>query len=138
MFAFAYCYSSTLNAHASKILFFIINFGMNEGKMQMRLKSNLLWKQPITQLTQMLMRLVWILSFSSLYQTKRGKRKKTYKKLILKCFLDLTLQILKKKGVVILPDIYANSGGVTVSYFEWVQVHFFIIYYTIYINAIPL
>jgi glutamate dehydrogenase/leucine dehydrogenase len=32
------------------------------------------------------------------------------------------LQILKKKGVVIHPDIYANSGGVTVSYFEWVQV----------------
>ena len=31
-------------------------------------------------------------------------------------------QILSKKGVVILPDIYANSGGVTVSYFEWVQV----------------
>ncbi|RZS10302.1 hypothetical protein BHM03_00041501 [Ensete ventricosum] len=32
------------------------------------------------------------------------------------------IQILSKKGVVILPDIYANSGGVTVSYFEWVQV----------------
>ncbi|KAG5416566.1 hypothetical protein IGI04_004133, partial [Brassica rapa subsp. trilocularis] len=30
-------------------------------------------------------------------------------------------EILRKKGVVILPDIYANSGGVTVSYFEWVQ-----------------
>ncbi|KAJ8448565.1 hypothetical protein Cgig2_012209 [Carnegiea gigantea] len=30
-------------------------------------------------------------------------------------------EILKKKGVIILPDIYANSGGVTVSYFEWVQ-----------------
>ncbi|PKA64978.1 Glutamate dehydrogenase [Apostasia shenzhenica] len=29
--------------------------------------------------------------------------------------------ILSKKGVVILPDIFANSGGVTVSYFEWVQ-----------------
>lgn len=34
----------------------------------------------------------------------------------------LVVQILAKKGVVILPDIYANSGGVTVSYFEWVQV----------------
>lgn len=34
----------------------------------------------------------------------------------------VSLQILSKKGVVILPDIYANSGGVTVSYFEWVQV----------------
>ncbi|XP_020678145.1 glutamate dehydrogenase 1, mitochondrial isoform X2 [Dendrobium catenatum] len=30
-------------------------------------------------------------------------------------------EILSKKGVIILPDIFANSGGVTVSYFEWVQ-----------------
>jgi glutamate dehydrogenase (NAD(P)+) len=30
-------------------------------------------------------------------------------------------EILYKKGVIVLPDIYANSGGVTVSYFEWVQ-----------------
>ncbi|XP_020519823.1 glutamate dehydrogenase 2 isoform X3 [Amborella trichopoda] len=30
-------------------------------------------------------------------------------------------EILHKKGVVILPDIYANAGGVIVSYFEWVQ-----------------
>lgn len=30
-------------------------------------------------------------------------------------------EILSKKGVVILPDIYANAGGVIVSYFEWVQ-----------------
>lgn len=37
----------------------------------------------------------------------------------------ILLQILSKKGVVILPDIYANSGGVTVSYFEWVQVSYF-------------
>jgi glutamate dehydrogenase (NAD(P)+) len=29
--------------------------------------------------------------------------------------------ILQKKGVTVLPDIYANAGGVTVSYFEWVQ-----------------
>jgi len=32
-------------------------------------------------------------------------------------------EILAKKGVIVLPDIYANSGGVIVSYFEWVQVN---------------
>lgn len=37
-------------------------------------------------------------------------------------FFLFLVQILAKKGVVVLPDIYANSGGVTVSYFEWVQV----------------
>jgi glutamate dehydrogenase (NADP+) len=30
-------------------------------------------------------------------------------------------KILNAKGVVVLPDILANAGGVTVSYFEWVQ-----------------
>jgi glutamate dehydrogenase (NAD(P)+) len=30
-------------------------------------------------------------------------------------------EILKEKGVFIIPDILANAGGVTVSYFEWVQ-----------------
>jgi glutamate dehydrogenase (NAD(P)+) len=30
-------------------------------------------------------------------------------------------EILRERGVVVLPDIYANAGGVTVSYFEWVQ-----------------
>jgi len=29
--------------------------------------------------------------------------------------------LLAKMGVVVLPDILANAGGVTVSYFEWVQ-----------------
>ncbi|MBN2331345.1 MAG: Glu/Leu/Phe/Val dehydrogenase [Candidatus Aenigmarchaeota archaeon] len=30
-------------------------------------------------------------------------------------------RILDKKGVLVLPDILANAGGVTVSYFEWYQ-----------------
>ncbi|HET6680462.1 MAG TPA: Glu/Leu/Phe/Val dehydrogenase [Gemmatimonadaceae bacterium] len=29
--------------------------------------------------------------------------------------------ILEEKGVFVIPDILANAGGVTVSYFEWVQ-----------------
>ncbi len=29
--------------------------------------------------------------------------------------------IIAKKGIVVVPDILANAGGVTVSYFEWVQ-----------------
>ena len=30
-------------------------------------------------------------------------------------------EIFEKNNVVVIPDIYANAGGVTVSYFEWVQ-----------------
>ena len=30
-------------------------------------------------------------------------------------------KILDEKGVFVVPDILANAGGVTVSYFEWVQ-----------------
>ncbi len=30
-------------------------------------------------------------------------------------------RILQKRGIAVLPDILANAGGVTVSYFEWVQ-----------------
>ena len=29
--------------------------------------------------------------------------------------------ILDEKGILVIPDILANAGGVTVSYFEWVQ-----------------
>jgi glutamate dehydrogenase (NAD(P)+) len=30
-------------------------------------------------------------------------------------------EILNQKGTLVVPDILANAGGVTVSYFEWVQ-----------------
>ncbi|HEV2799369.1 MAG TPA: Glu/Leu/Phe/Val dehydrogenase [Pyrinomonadaceae bacterium] len=30
-------------------------------------------------------------------------------------------EILQRKGIFVIPDILANAGGVTVSYFEWVQ-----------------
>lgn len=30
-------------------------------------------------------------------------------------------EVLNKKGIVLTPDILTNAGGVTVSYFEWVQ-----------------
>ena len=30
-------------------------------------------------------------------------------------------QILNKRNILVIPDVLANSGGVTVSYFEWYQ-----------------
>ena len=30
-------------------------------------------------------------------------------------------EILEKNGIIVVPDVLANSGGVTVSYFEWLQ-----------------
>ena len=30
-------------------------------------------------------------------------------------------QIMGERGILVVPDVIANAGGVTVSYFEWVQ-----------------
>ena len=34
---------------------------------------------------------------------------------------DVMGEILFERGIAVLPDILANAGGVTISYFEWVQ-----------------
>jgi glutamate dehydrogenase/leucine dehydrogenase len=46
-------------------------------------------------------------------------------KMLLELANDPTTQkadeILNKRGIIVVPDVLANAGGVTVSYFEWVQ-----------------
>ena len=36
-------------------------------------------------------------------------------------FLFLKDEVFAKKGVLVVPDMYLNAGGVTVSYFEWLK-----------------
>lgn len=51
--------------------------------------------------------------------------KKTKAKLIIEAANGPTTikgaEILEERGIMVIPDILANAGGVTVSYFEWVQ-----------------
>lgn len=43
-------------------------------------------------------------------------------------------ELLQQKGIVVIPDILANGGGVTVSYFEWTQNRFGYYYHEEEIN----
>ena len=55
-----------------------------------------------------------MLDFNSLLSKQNASQVKA--RLIIEADL-----ILNDRGVTIVPDILANAGGVTVSYFEWVQ-----------------
>lgn len=44
-------------------------------------------------------------------------------------------EVLKKRGIIVIPDILANAGGVVVSYFEWVQNEIAFMWEEDYING---
>lgn len=58
-------------------------------------------------------------------QINRGNASKVQAKVIVEGANSPTTteadDILKEKGILLIPDILANAGGVVVSYFEWVQ-----------------
>lgn len=55
----------------------------------------------------------------------KGKAKKIKAKIVLEMANDPTTaeadEILNQRNIIVVPDILANAGGVTVSYFEWIQ-----------------
>ena len=73
----------------------------------------------------------WPLAFQSVYGIKceitlsqANSHGMTHKQIVIETLKNHGLkenEILEKKGIVVIPDILANAGGVTVSYFEWVQ-----------------
>jgi glutamate dehydrogenase/leucine dehydrogenase len=62
---------------------------------------------------------------STVHKIKKHSPKKVKAKIILELangpITPEANVILEKNGIDVIPDILANAGGVTVSYFEWVQ-----------------
>ena len=54
-----------------------------------------------------------------------GRRQREAQKLVLEGANGPTLpeadDVMHERGILVVPDVICNAGGVTVSYFEWVQ-----------------